>query len=407
MNWWMPESGVSEYDGIILDGSIRAGKSLPESTSYIDWAMFTYSGENLGMAGKTLGALRRNVIAPLKRVLPGRGYKVRDIRSAEMPHLEVSKGRKSNYFHLFGGNNEKSQDPVQGFTGGGFYFDEVALMPQSFVNQAEGRCSLDESKFWYNCNPEGPYNYVKLEYLDKLKEKNLLHLHFSMDDNLSLTPRTRARYERRWSRGSVFYRRFILGQWCLAEGLIFDFFSTRVQDGYVVDHLPDDLKSWLVAADYGQDHPTCFGLAGYSPSMSRWYLVKELYLRDKTNPAYVQEFKKHILGYGTGIYPIEVNIDPGGGGTSLIKQFSEDMPNISVCAATKKDVAKEIQQLATAMFLKKFSIYLPGCPRVVAETANYAWDKKAGERGEDKPLKKDDDGPDMLRYLWQLCLRYS
>ena len=119
-----------------------------------------------------------------------------------MPHLEVSKGRKSNYFHLFGGNNEKSQDPVQGFTGGGFYFDEVALMPQSFVNQAEGRCSLDVSKFWYNCNPEGPYNYVKLEYLDKLKEKNLLHLHFSMDDNLSLTAKTRARYERRWSPGS-------------------------------------------------------------------------------------------------------------------------------------------------------------------------------------------------------------
>ena len=76
LNWWMTESGVSDFDGIVLDGSIRAGKSLPESVSFIDWGMSTYNNETLGMAGKTLGALRRNVIGPLLRVLPGRGNKV-------------------------------------------------------------------------------------------------------------------------------------------------------------------------------------------------------------------------------------------------------------------------------------------------------------------------------------------
>lgn len=403
----MDDSPVKDYDGIILDGSIRSGKTLPESTSFVEWAMHTYHDMNLIMAGKTMGAIRRNVVGPLKQVLPGRGYKVIDHRSAETPNLEVSKGRRTNYFHLFGGNNEKSQDPLQGFNGGGALFDEAALQPQSFINQAEGRCSTDEAKFFYNCNPEGPYNYIKVEYLDKLAEKNLLHLHFLMDDNLSLSQKVRERYERRWSRGSVFYRRFILGQWCLAEGLVYEFFSTQLQDGYVVDTLPSDLGSWIVAADYGQQHPTTFGLAGYSQSMRRWYLVKEFYTRDKTNAVYSSEFKREILGYKGGIVPIEIAIDPGGGGSSLIKQFQEDYPNISVNAATKHEVADDIQALATAMFLKKISVYLPGCPRVSTELANYAWDTKAAERGEDKPLKKEDDGPDMLKYLWQLALRYS
>lgn len=390
----MPESDVSDYDGIILDGSIRAGKSLPESTSYIDWAMFTYSGENLGMAGKTLGALRRNVIAPLKRVLPGRGYKVRDIRSAEMPHLEVSKGRRSNYFHLFGGNNEKSQDPVQGFTGGGFYFDEVALMPQSFVNQAEGRCSLDESKFWYNCNPEGPYNYVKLEYLDKLKEKNLLHLHFSMDDNLSLTAKTRARYERRWSPGSVFYHRFILGQWIAAEGAIYPEYQSAIVKWKDV---PNAFDSYLVTCDYGTTNPFVYLMLGRANGI--WYVIREFYYDSKKNGVRVNKQQsdelKTFLG---GILPRNVEVDPSA--AAFIAQLRQDYPELAdrgIIIPAINTVLAGIQQTSQMMYQGKLKIS-DSCNRTLGEMAGYAWDIKATERGEDAPMKVNDHAMDCLRY---------
>ncbi|MDA6141507.1 phage terminase large subunit, partial [Escherichia coli] len=88
---------------------------------------------------------------------------------------------------------------IQGITLAGCFFDEVALMPQSFVNQATARCSVEGSKLWFNCNPAGPYHWFKLEYLDKLTEKRMAHLHFTMDDNLSLSERVKERYKRMYS----------------------------------------------------------------------------------------------------------------------------------------------------------------------------------------------------------------
>lgn len=393
MNWWMPESGVSDFDGIILDGSIRAGKSLPESVSYIDWGMHTYNGVNLGMAGKTLGALRRNVIGPLKQVLPGRGYKVVDRRSAETPHLEISKGRRTNYFHLFGGNNERSQDPVQGFTGGGFYFDEVALQPQSFVNQAEGRCSLDESKFWYNCNPEGPYHYFKTDYLEKLADKHLLHLHFRMEDNLSLSQKTRDRYERRWSKGSIFYRRYILGEWCLAEGVIYDFFDPTPGKGFVVDSLPG-FSRYLVGVDYGTANACCFLLFGESGNT--WYVAKEYYWdsikqgRQKTNLQYSSDFKDFI----GSVTPYSIEVDPSA--LSFITQLRQDFPRLMVKHAINQ-VLPGIQTVSSLLTSGRLKIH-SSCKNTIQSISSYAWDPKAQLRGEDAPLKVNDHAADSLRY---------
>lgn len=128
--------------------------------------------------------------------------------------LEIRFHGRVNYFYVFGGKDEGSQDLIQGITLAGMFFDEVALMPQSFVNQATARCSVEGSKLWFNCNPEGPYHWFKVEYLEHLKEKRMVHLRFTMDDNLSLSEKVKQRY-----------KRFTLGLWVLAEGLIYDMFD--------------------------------------------------------------------------------------------------------------------------------------------------------------------------------------
>lgn len=221
LTWWCKDSPVNGKDGIIADGAIRSGKTLCMSLSFVLWAMSAFNMQNLGMAGKTIGSFRRNVLFWLKLMLRSRGYKVLDHRSDNM--VEISKGDTVNFFYIFGGKDERSQDLIQGITLAGMFFDEVALMPESFVNQATGRCSVDGSKFWFNCNPDSPSHWFKLNWIDKADEKKLIYLHFTMDDNLSLSERVKERYRAMYS--GVFYDRFILGLWVIAEGLVYGMFD--------------------------------------------------------------------------------------------------------------------------------------------------------------------------------------
>lgn len=221
LEWWMEGSPYKDKDGIIADGSIRSGKTTVMSFSFVMWAMETFEDENFAMCGKTIQSLRRNVIQQLKKVLKSRNYEVEEHRSEN--YIVVRKGEIENTFYLFGGKDEGSQDLIQGITLAGVFFDEVALMPESFVNQATGRCSVDESKYWFNCNPDGPDHYFYLEWVNKIKEKNLIRIHFTMEDNPSLARNIIERYMRMYT--GVFYDRFILGLWVLASGIIFRKFA--------------------------------------------------------------------------------------------------------------------------------------------------------------------------------------
>lgn len=266
LTWWMPESKQQNLDGIICDGSVRAGKTVAMSLSYVSWAMESFNGEQFGMAGKTIGALRRNVIGPLKRMLTSRGYSVHDNLTDNV--LTISRGLVANYFFLFGGKDERSQDLIQGITLAGMFFDEVALMPQSFVNQAVARCSIEGRKYWFNCNPAGPYHWFKVEWLDQALAKRVLHLQFTMEDNLSLSEQIKEGYRRLFS--GVFYKRYILGLWVLAEGIIYDMFDVAI---HVVPTEERAYTKYYVSCDYGTQNPTTFGLWGLCKGT--WYKVKE------------------------------------------------------------------------------------------------------------------------------------
>lgn len=137
-------TNLKDYEAIICDGSVRAGKTVVMSLSYVLWSMTQFNGQQFGMAGKTIGSFRRNVLRPLRSMLESEGYLIRDSRSDNM--VTISKNGHTNYYFIFGGKDEASQDLVQGITLAGFFFDEVALMPQSFVNQATAGVQLQVQK---------------------------------------------------------------------------------------------------------------------------------------------------------------------------------------------------------------------------------------------------------------------
>jgi phage terminase large subunit len=220
-----------------------------------------------------------------------------------------------------------------------------------------------------------------------------------MEDNPHLPDDYKAWISSMYIPGTVWYKRWIQGEWATAAGAIYPFLTDDPKDGFIINNLPGDFDRYIVGMDYGQQHPTTMLLGGYSNSLNKWVLIKEFYTSNKTNTAYSEEFKREILDFNCGIIPVHVEIDSGGGGLSLIHQLREDYPFLNIRHAIKVDVGKEIQDLATRLSLKKWAIYAPGCTRLLDEMMNYIWDDGAKGRGKDEPMKKNDDGPDAFRYL--------
>ena len=379
LNWWCSSSPVKGSDGIIADGAIRSGKTLCMSLSFVMWAMESFDGQNLGMCGKTIGSFRRNVLFWLKLMLSSRGYGVTDCRADNL--VIVTKGSRVNYFYIFGGKDERSQDLIQGITLAGCFFDEVALMPESFVNQATGRCSVDGSKFWFNCNPDGPYHWFKTGWVDRTEDKNLLYLHFTMDDNLSLSGKIKERYRNMYK--GVFYKRYILGRWVMAEGVIYDMFDKEKHVISSLENLTGD--NYYVSCDYGTQNPTAF-LLWCRDNTGRWVCCREYYYsgrdeeRQKTDSEYADAMEEWLAG----IKPVKVVADPSA--ASLIAELKKRGYNVK---KAKNDVLDGIRYVASLLSLGKIAIY-EGCTNTIKEFASYIWDAKAAERGEDKPVKQWD-----------------
>lgn len=391
LNWWCDTSPVKDYDGIIADGAIRSGKTISMSLSFVLWAMTSFNGQNFGMCGKTIGSFRRNVLFWLKLMLRSRGYQVTDHRADNL--IIITRGNIENYFYIFGGKDERSQDLVQGITLAGVFFDEVALMPESFVNQATGRCSVEGSKYWFNCNPDGPYHWFKINWIDRRKEKRLLYLHFTMDDNLSLSEKIKARYRSMYT--GVFYKRYILGLWCMAEGIIYDMFDPERHVKPVLRFFSKLIDgSRYVSCDYGTQNATVFllwnkGIDGI------WYCTREYYYsgreegKQKTDAEYADDLETWLEG--TKIRAVIV--DPSA--ASFIAELRKRGYKV---LKAKNEVEDGIRLVGTKLNQEKLVI-AESCINLIKEFASYVWDQKAAERGEDKPVKEHDHALDAVRYF--------
>ena len=403
MNWWMDSSPVKEWNGIIADGAIRSGKTVAMSLGFVFWAMKTYDGQNFIMAGKTIGSFKRNVLTNLKLMLTSRGYRWKHHLSENM--LEVTRKGHTNYFYMFGGRDESSQDLVQGITAAGAFFDEVALMPESFVNQATGRCSVEGSKLWFNCNPAGPAHWFKTGWIDKCKEKGLLYLHFTMEDNLSLSEKIKARYRSMYA--GVFFQRYILGLWRAAEGLIYTMCTGR--NYYTDAERPIALKSIAqkyITVDYGTTNPCVFlevwddGETIWIDREYRWDSRSEEARRSanpqKTDAQYADDMAEFM-----GAEPEDqcmIIVDPSAA------SFILELRNRGFYVKeADNEVLDGIRKVSTLLAMKCLKINRK-CKGLRAEMQSYVWDEKAAQRGEEKPVKQLDHEVDAARYFVSTAL---
>ncbi len=376
MLWWQ-----KNYDAIICDGAVRSGKTFCMGVAFLLWAMTCFHGRQFALCGKTIGALRRNLLYDALPEVERVGVRCEERRSENSFTLRW--GGRSNRFLLFGGQDEGSAALIQGVTLAGLLLDEAALMPRSFVEQACARCSVPGSKLWFNCNPEGPEHWFYREWILKAEERRALYLHFTMEDNPGLDEAVRERYQRLYS--GIFYRRFVLGEWVTAEGRVYDFFDRR-RDAAPVP--PGRMEAWRVSVDYGTVNPTSMGLWGRRNGV--WYRVKEFYYdsrregRQKTDAEYVRDLRTLCGGKRVE----RVIVDPSA--ASFLAALRQ--AGFPVKAADNR-VLDGIR--VTAGMLREGKIILcEPCEDCLREMGLYCW-----ESGKEVPRKENDHAMDDLRYF--------
>lgn len=371
----------TSFDAVICDGAIRSGKTVFMMLSFIDDAMRRYNHQRFGICGKTVDSTVKNLIMPYIGLTYAKNkYSLQWKRTDKI--LVVSDGQRENVFEVFGGKDESSFALIQGRTLAGVLLDEVALQPRSFVEQACARCSVDGSKLWFNCNPASPQHWFYKEWICQPKKHNAIRLHFLLDDNPALSQRIIDRYKSMYS--GVFYNRYILGEWCVAEGLVYDFGEENI-----VDEVPKN-GEYYISIDYGTMNPFSAGL--WCVLGDKATRIKEYYYNgrekavQKTDEEYCDSIEELAKGYNIR----KVVVDPSAASfiTALKKRgFTIRKAN--------NDVLDGIRR--TAVYLKQGNIKIHrSCVDSIAEFGLYRWDDKSNA---DTVIKENDHAMDDIRYF--------
>jgi PBSX family phage terminase large subunit len=384
----MPGSPHTDKDMVIAEGSVRTGKTVVGIDSFIKWSSRTFENEDFIIASKSMGALKRNILKPLFQIL--KAAKIKYTHNRGDNYLLIG----SNVYWLFGANNESSQDVMQGMTAAGAYLDDASVMPKNFVEQSITRCSVEGSKVFINLNPDSPYHYLKTDYIDQADEKNILVLHFSLDDNLTLAESIKNRLTRMFT--GLWYKRYILGLWVMAEGAIYDMFDPDIHVVKLNKTITSNILRTWIGCDYGTTNPTCFLLLGQHKD-GTIYVLKEYYYDSKIKGKQLSdaqqaiEFKKwHKPAYKYKNF----YIDPSA------VSFGLALHNAGVKRVAKADntVIDGIRNISSLLSTGMIKVN-EECTNTIKGFSSYMWDAKAEESGLDKPIKKDDHAMDALRYV--------
>lgn len=382
MNWWKNPK-YRHLDAVICDGAVRSGKTLSMSLGFMLWSSSSFDGGAFAVCGKTVTSLRRNVITPLLPVLAEYGFVCCEKVSSN--YIDITFMGHTNRFYLFGGKDEGSAALIQGMTLSGVFLDEVALMPRSFVEQALARCSVNGSKMWFNCNPDNPSHWFYREWIKKTAEKNALYIHFTMDDNPSLSAALKKRYKRLYS--GTFYERFVLGKWTASQGIVYTMFSEsrHVYKG------EKECEKYVISCDYGTVNPSSFGLWGLSGGI--WYRLKEYYYSSKREGVSRtdEEHYAALEMLAENRHISKVIVDPSAA------SFIECIRRHGKFRVVKadNDVVKGIRQVSTALSQGRLMFH-ESCTDIIREFHLYSWNEKSGS---DIPVKENDHAMDDMRYF--------
>lgn len=365
----------------LLEGAVRSGKTICSIVAFIK-LIITHPAGNVLFIGKTDRTLYRNILMPIEEMIGADYFTFR--RGTGEGEIF---GRR---FYTAGAVDERAYTKIQGLTLSLAYGDEVAAWPESFFQMLISRLSDPDARFIGTMNPEGPYHWMKTKFLEREHELSVESWHFTLEDNYNLNPAYVENLKKFYT--GLYYKRYILGQWVFAEGVIYDMFS-EARHVSTVD--PDAWNSCIlkhVSVDYGTSNPSVFQMWGHDGT--KRYLKKEYYYdskehgRQKTDSEYAQDLSHFI-----GLEEIQtVIIDPSAA------SFKLEVARLGIPVQDADNAVLDGIREVCSELSQDYIQVDPSCVNYIREMSGYVWDTRAGERGEDKPIKQNDHSEDCARY---------
>jgi len=365
----------------IFEGPVRAGKSYIALLRWLDFCRSDIKGP-LIICGRTDKTIKRNIISPLQDLV------------GNAVQYSIGKGEVNLYgrtMYVIGANDDRAEAKIRGSEFAGALLDEVSLLPENFFKMLLSRLSIPGAKLFCSTNPDSPYHWFKRDFIDREKELDLKVFSYNIRDNPTLSEKyiadLSAEYQGLW------YKRYILGEWVLADGAVYDFFDDEI---HIIPMPNSEATYYIVGVDYGTTNPCVFTLIGYNAgSYPNMWLEKEYYydskksLRQKSDYDYSLDLVEFIRGYNVK----RIYIDPSAA------SFKQELRRNGISNVTdaENDVLPGIRFVGQLLTNGTFKI-CSNCNETIKEFNNYLWDSKASERGEDKPIKKFDHCLDSIRY---------
>ena len=358
-------------------GAVRSGKTFSSILKMIDFMRSGPEGDGM-IIGVNRESIQRNILGTLYKIL---GFPEPSTKSNEVKLY----GRR---IYFVGAHDESSVRRIQGATLSFAYVDEATCIPQPFWRMLLSRLSIPGAQLFSTCNPEGPAHWLKKEYIDR-KDLDLVYWNFCLDDNPSLSNEYKENLKKEYS--GMWYKRYILGEWALAHGAIYDTFDH--------DNLYDTATSnpsyYICGIDYGTTNATAAVILAINPRIWPQIRVEKEYYwdsakegRGKTD----EELTSDIIEFCGYRSMSAIYIDPAAASLKLALRNR----NLSVVDGNN-DVLLGIKICSKFIAGKNLVIH-KSCKILTEQIQSYGWDTKAADRGLDAPVKKNDHCTDALRY---------
>lgn len=358
-------------------GAVRSGKTFASIEAFIRDLKHGPKGDAM-IIGVNRTSIQRNIIRPLYERL---GFPP----PTEKTSHSTLYGRT---VWFVGAPDVGAVSTIQGSTLALAYVDEATNIPEVFWLMLESRLSVPGAKLIATANPDGPAHWLKKNYIDK-PDLDLICWNFCLDDNPSLDEAFKTQLKASYS--GMWYKRYILGEWALAYGAIFDCYDAHNE---FINPFPAP-NYYVVGVDYGTTNATAAVLCAVSPKSFPQIRVEAEYYydsaktgRSKTDFEIVRDIK-NFIGHKnvSAIY-----VDPAAASLKVAMHQAE-LPVLEA----KNDVLDGIRVTSQYIAGKNIVIHKQ-CKILREQMQSYAWDAKASDRGEDKPIKKNDHAVDALRY---------
>lgn len=381
-----------EYDARIniIAGSVRSAKTWSTYPKILQLCRYEVGGQRF-LTGVSKQTIYQNVLMDLFDIVGEENYSYNRL-SGELKLLGAT-------WIVIGAKDEGSEKYIRGATVGCAVCDELVLMPRTFFHMLLARMSPAGSRLYGTTNPDIPYHWLKTEILENphysrgLNGKDLFYQTFTMEDNPSLNEEYKAFLRRSYT--GVFFDRYVLGKWVMAEGAIYG--DVLLDSVYYEDRdRPKNLYSrqghvehW-VSVDYGTTNPMVY-LDAYDDGSTVW-VDREYYWdsrresRQKTDAEYADDMIAFVGGGDPRFWP-GVIVDPSAASFRV-----ELLSRGFYVVEADNDVMNGIRRTSTALARGKVRIHRR-CVDGLREMQSYSWEKK-----KEKPLKEHDHWPDALRY---------